>query len=65
LNAAAADEQSIPIHTTNLNQKWQEQYDKLVSFQQQHGHCRVPYRYKNGLFLGWWVKSQREQYKHG
>ncbi|KAL7514863.1 hypothetical protein ACHAXN_012150 [Cyclotella atomus] len=65
LNAAAADGQSIPIRTTYLKQKWQEQYDKLVSFQQQHGHCRVPNRYKSDEFLGSWVKSQREQYKRG
>ncbi|KAL3765123.1 hypothetical protein ACHAWO_009442 [Cyclotella atomus] len=72
LNAAAADGQSI--HTINLNQKWHKQYEELLEFKQQHGH-RVPYCYKNGLFLGSWVKSnpylgkwakmQREQYKNG
>jgi hypothetical protein len=64
LNNAAVNEQSI-IHTTNLNQKWHEQYDKLMEFKQQHGHCRVPNRYKSDEFLSWWVKSQREQYKSG
>jgi hypothetical protein len=56
----------VEPHTVSnaaANERWQEQYDKLVTFQQENGHCRVPCRYKDNPDLGGWVKFQREKYK--
>jgi hypothetical protein len=41
--------------------KWREQYDKLVSFKEEHGHCKVPGSYKDKV-LAIWVRGQRTQY---
>ena len=45
-------------------QLWQQHYEQLVAFQEEHGHCRVPGRYPANPKLGMWVKLQREDYRH-
>ena len=40
--------------------KWFQQYEKLVVFQRQHKHCRVPTKYKEEPALGRWVDTQRK-----
>jgi hypothetical protein len=39
---------------------WKQNYDSLVTFQQENGHCRVPGKYLSNPKLGYWVKLQRE-----
>jgi hypothetical protein len=39
---------------------WNKQFDGLVHFHQQHGHCQVPRRYGK---LGKWVDNQRLAYQ--
>ena len=41
---------------------WQEKYQRLESYRQQHGHCDVPSDYHDTSFVNW-VKNQRRQYK--
>ena len=41
---------------------WQEKYQRLESYRQQHGHCDVPSNYHDTSFMNW-VKNQRRQYK--
>lgn len=38
---------------------WNQQFELLTSFQQEHGHCRVPRRYAIDPKLGQWVSRQR------
>jgi hypothetical protein len=45
-------------------QLWHQQYEKLVQYQIENGHCRVPGRCPTNPKLGMWVKLQREDYKH-
>mmetsp|Transcript_2126 Transcript_2126/g.3267 ORF Transcript_2126/g.3267 Transcript_2126/m.3267 type:complete len:542 (-) Transcript_2126:127-1752(-) len=43
--------------------KWQEMYQKLVSFRGQEGHCNVPDRYPPDQPLANWVARQRKEYQ--
>jgi len=43
--------------------KWAVRYNELLEYREQHGHCNVPYHYKDKPFLNSWVKRQRYQYK--
>jgi superfamily II DNA or RNA helicase len=38
---------------------WDHNYNKLVSYKNQHAHCRVPYSYTHDPDLGRWVVLQR------
>lgn len=42
---------------------WDEMYDRLVKFQKERGHTRVPLKYKPDPLLGSWVKRQRVRCK--
>mmetsp|Transcript_21686 Transcript_21686/g.53570 ORF Transcript_21686/g.53570 Transcript_21686/m.53570 type:complete len:321 (-) Transcript_21686:804-1766(-) len=43
--------------------KWVQQFDELIKFKEQCGHCNVPHSYKPELGMSRWVKRQRYQYK--
>jgi hypothetical protein len=42
---------------------WNERYEQLVRYKEEHGHCRVPSYCKKYPQLATWVKCQRRQYK--
>lgn len=42
-----------------LDERWYAQYLELKKFKETYGHCRVPYRWKENVFLGGWVSTQR------
>ena len=42
---------------------WETRYQELIDFCTEHGHCRVPIRYKDNLSLGCWVGRQRQDYR--
>jgi superfamily II DNA or RNA helicase len=46
-----------------LSNKWEEGYQHLQAYVHEHGHCRVPFRYKSadGYQLGKWVNKQRQK----
>jgi hypothetical protein len=39
--------------------KWDEKYQELVAFKNEHGHCNVPQGAKLNHGLGTWVANQR------
>ncbi len=41
------------------DKKWNMQYEKLVEFKRNFGHCRVPKIYEQDKSLGLWVSHQR------
>jgi hypothetical protein len=43
---------------------WDQQYEKLVEFKHEKGHCRVPQRYEQDKSLGMWVDAQRRNHKN-
>mmetsp|Transcript_8341 Transcript_8341/g.13050 ORF Transcript_8341/g.13050 Transcript_8341/m.13050 type:complete len:354 (+) Transcript_8341:60-1121(+) len=43
-------------------EKWQERYQELLDFREEHGHCLVPHTYPLNPELGRWVKRQRYHY---
>ena len=49
----------------NLSRKtlvpWSDMYGRLLKFQQQHGHTRVPLRWQEDLKLGKWVSRMRHE----
>ena len=54
------EQKSSLIH----DKKWQDKYEHLKIFQQQHGHCNVPAKMKSSG-LGDWVHNQRTFFKRG
>ena len=46
-----------------LQAKWDEMFNRLVTYKVKHGNCLVPNRYKGDASLGAWVSTQRRQYK--
>jgi N-dimethylarginine dimethylaminohydrolase len=47
---------------TERDKKWNKQYEKLVEFKQNNGHCVVPQKCKEDKSLGKWVSKQRTSY---
>lgn len=43
--------------------QWEEQFDELLKFKEEQGHCLVPHTYTENQVLSRWVKRQRYQYK--
>jgi hypothetical protein len=43
---------------------WMTRASQLLEFKKQHGHVRVPKRYKEDPGLGLWVNKQRQQYRN-
>ena len=44
---------------TNYDEKWQQHYQQLVTFQKENGHCFIP---GNSGSLGRWMSNQRKAY---
>ncbi|CAJ1929463.1 unnamed protein product [Cylindrotheca closterium] len=44
-------------------QQWEEQFEELLKFKEEQGHCLVPHTYPKNQALARWVKRQRYQYK--
>jgi hypothetical protein len=41
---------------------WHQQYEKVVEFKRNKGHCMVPRRYQQDKSLGMWVGKQRSRH---
>eukprot|EP00980_Cylindrotheca_fusiformis_P029470 scaffold23479_cov143-Cylindrotheca_fusiformis.AAC.20 len=54
---------SFPRQAT-YDQKWNQHYNELVAFKEEHGHCRVPQKCEQQGSLSQWVKRQRYHRKH-
>ena len=56
------------VSSSTYSAKWKKGYDELTSYQSKCKNCDVPYHYciaSSGLRLGWWVSTQRKEYKNG
>lgn len=42
---------------------WNEKFRELSEYQQEHGNCHVPTKYRQNTALGRWVSTQRSDYK--
>jgi len=60
----AAHNPTVESIATATDKQWDEHYDRLVEFQWNHGHCRVPLDFcvDHDYYLGQWVVVQRLQY---
>jgi superfamily II DNA or RNA helicase len=47
-----------------LDYRWEKAFDSLVSYEKEHGHCKVPQKYIDveGIALGAWVSTCRTNY---
>jgi hypothetical protein len=57
--------ESIGFTWDVLSEDWDLNFNKLVSFYNAYGHCRVSERYKSDPRLGQWVSRQRKFYANG
>ncbi|WP_257616748.1 DEAD/DEAH box helicase [Chlamydia suis] len=48
-----------------LEEEWEENFLELKRFQEEHGHCKVPYKYPQNPQLASWVSNQRKDFKKG
>ncbi|CAB9527020.1 helicase [Seminavis robusta] len=46
-----------------VKDQWKIQFDKMLAFKQENGHCCIPKAYKKDKALGAWVHRQRYHYK--
>ena len=46
-------------------QRWERRFAQLAAYRQQHGHCRVPARWREDPAFGHWVDNQRAFKKAG
>ena len=46
-----------------VSEAWEIRLEELQEFHQNHGHCRVPYKYPQNPSLGMWVKNMRTEFK--
>lgn len=52
--------ENLGLILENINEaRWEEMYNKLVVFKQQHWHCNVPKYYVDDKVFGVWVSVQR------
>ncbi|CAJ1935987.1 unnamed protein product [Cylindrotheca closterium] len=56
-------EESTPRFRPYQETQWRAQFQKLVQYKLEHGHCSVPHAYPEDPILARWVKRQRYQYK--
>ena len=47
----------------NEENRWQKMFNELKMFKREHGNCLVPNRFSKNKSLGYWVSTQRHQYK--
>jgi hypothetical protein len=52
---ADSDHISKPLVVTH-NERWEDAFNRLKAFQQEQGHCEVPFRYAPDTRLGRWGK---------
>ncbi|CAJ1936107.1 unnamed protein product [Cylindrotheca closterium] len=57
------NEESTARFRPYQEQQWRAQFQKLVQYKLEHGHCSVPHAYPEDPILARWVKRQRYQYK--
>jgi hypothetical protein len=46
------------------NMLWHQQYEKLVQFKGENGHCMVPTTFQHNKSFGLWVMTQRSNHVH-
>ena len=54
--------QSIGFVFNKQEKDWNDMFDKLVAYKDEHGDTEVPAKYKSDPKLGAWVSTQRQQY---
>jgi hypothetical protein len=51
----------VGTDSISRDQKWNQQYRKLVAYERELGHCDVPHRWKDDKSLGNWISKQRSR----
>ncbi|KAL7569454.1 hypothetical protein ACA910_009637 [Epithemia clementina (nom. ined.)] len=52
-----------PAGCMTQDDQWNEKFQELKKYREEHGNCSVPHNYKYNLALARWVKRQRHQMK--
>eukprot|EP00980_Cylindrotheca_fusiformis_P016441 scaffold4902_cov115-Cylindrotheca_fusiformis.AAC.2 len=58
-----ASEESAARFRPYQQHQWDAQFQELLAFQKERGHCCVPHNYEENPILSRWIKRQRYQYK--
>lgn len=48
---------------STLQERWDEMFERLRRYKEDKGNCNVPNRYPDDPQLGFWVSTQRRQYR--
>jgi len=62
-NMDSAVDKAPTSKSTSSKKMWLKMFSQLVKFKEEHGHILVPNRYIENRSLGYWVSTQRHQYK--
>lgn len=52
----------LPLNIDPRKSSWSKQFEELMEFQKQHGHCILPSKYPLNQKLASWVSTQRRQF---
>ncbi len=47
------------------SEQWKKQYEALLAFRREHGHCRVPRLYPPNQSLAEWAAQQKQRHRRG
>ncbi|KAG7356875.1 helicase domain protein [Nitzschia inconspicua] len=50
------------LRSKRIEDHWDEMFQQLLQYKEEHGDCLVPSRYEANLKLGKWVETQRYEY---
>eukprot|EP00529_Nitzschia_sp_RCC80_P008070 CAMPEP_0113486452 /NCGR_PEP_ID=MMETSP0014_2-20120614/25004_1 /TAXON_ID=2857 /ORGANISM="Nitzschia sp." /LENGTH=1315 /DNA_ID=CAMNT_0000380125 /DNA_START=307 /DNA_END=4254 /DNA_ORIENTATION=+ /assembly_acc=CAM_ASM_000159 len=51
------------LRTKRVEDNWNQMFQQLVAYKEEHGDCLVPSRYEANLKLAKWVETQRQESK--
>ena len=58
--SSSSEKLSLRKHQSD---QWQDRFEELVAFKNEHNHCLVPVNWQQNVSLALWVKRQRYQYR--
>jgi hypothetical protein len=61
------EEDELEYHVSSVKERksWMERFEELKAFKEKHGHCNVPWKWKENLPLFYWVRRMKDKKRAG
>ena len=57
------EEAGFDFGTAVVHASWEERFEELNCYKEEHGHANVPWRWKENMPLAGWVNAQRNKFR--